>query len=126
MFSALKGGGNNFGIVSRFRLATFEQKDLFTSIKSYEESRLESLFNAITYFNVEASNDPAASAVLSIAYLGFGKLTAAVAMVHASNRTNTPLFEKFETIPSIGGESKSMRMLEMAKWMDESNPSGYR
>ena len=126
LFTTLKGGGNNFGIISRFRLATFKQTDVFNLVKSYEESQLERLYDAIIQFNIEAPTDPAASAQLSIAFVDYKRLIVIASMVHTKNKTDRPIFEMFQAVPSIRDEASNLRMSEMAEVMDTNNPSGYR
>jgi len=71
LFKALKGGSNNFGIVTRFDFTTFEQGDLWAGQVYYPASSAAQQFQALYDF-VEASSavyDPPGDAQVILAYV---------------------------------------------------------
>ncbi len=74
---ALKGGSNNFGIVTRFDFTTFEQGDLWAGQVYYPASSATQQFQALYEF-VEASSavyDPRGDAQVILAYVITGTTT---------------------------------------------------
>lgn len=68
LFQALKGGGNNFGIVTRFDLATYPQGDMWGGLVQYTEDKLETFVDALSYFGDRQAEDPDCAAIVSFIY----------------------------------------------------------
>ncbi|KAI9050368.1 hypothetical protein LZ554_005534 [Drepanopeziza brunnea f. sp. 'monogermtubi'] len=70
LYYALRGGGNNFGIVTRFDLVTFPQGDLWAGSETYIYSNdtSVSLINALYWLNINSPGDEYAQAILAYAY----------------------------------------------------------
>lgn len=63
LFRALKGGSNNFGIVTRFDLTTFEQGPLWAGSLAYPENATAQLIPAFVRFTESIEQDPHASLI---------------------------------------------------------------
>ncbi|RKL51029.1 hypothetical protein BFJ72_g482 [Fusarium proliferatum] len=73
LFLALKGGGNNFGVVTRFDVETFPQGDISTTSISYDMNERDKVFQAFTDLLDSSTYDPAASLVTSLLYSSASK-----------------------------------------------------
>ncbi|KAF5637904.1 6-hydroxy-D-nicotine oxidase [Fusarium sp. NRRL 52700] len=68
LFLALKGGGNNFGVITRFDVETFPQGDISTTSISFDISERNKVFQAFTDLLDSSTYDPSASLVTSLLY----------------------------------------------------------
>ncbi|KLO82321.1 Uncharacterized protein LW93_9514 [Fusarium fujikuroi] len=73
LFLALKGGGNNFGVVTRFDVETFPQGDISTTSISYDMNERDKVFQAFTDLLDSSTYDPAASLLTSLLYSSASK-----------------------------------------------------
>ena len=69
LYFALRGGGNNFGVVTRFDLETFPQGQMWGGMQVSPASTNASLFKAYNTFAINAPSDPDAALILSFAYV---------------------------------------------------------
>ncbi|KAJ7474274.1 FAD binding domain protein [Mycena latifolia] len=68
LFWALKGGANNFGVVTRFTFKAYAIPKLSTTILTFNTSAVEAWVQATVDFTENSTPDVAAGAVLTIAY----------------------------------------------------------
>jgi hypothetical protein len=68
LFTALKGGSNNFGIVTRYDMETFENEDLWGGIVSWPASTVNQHFKALVDFGVSPKRDPNAALIVFQGY----------------------------------------------------------
>ncbi|CAG8949541.1 hypothetical protein HYFRA_00007773 [Hymenoscyphus fraxineus] len=67
LFWALKGGTNNFGIVTRFTINTFPQGYVWGGIKGYTNAQLPALLDALAIYQADPKKDPKANLMLQSA-----------------------------------------------------------
>ncbi|PGH06621.1 hypothetical protein GX51_02248 [Blastomyces parvus] len=65
LYLALRGGGNNFGIVVRFDLDTYPQGEMWSTIRSYGLDAKEFVTKGLTVFNEHAGDDADLSIITS-------------------------------------------------------------
>ncbi|KAH7389519.1 hypothetical protein DE146DRAFT_767847 [Phaeosphaeria sp. MPI-PUGE-AT-0046c] len=83
LFTALKGGLNNFGIVTRFDLKTFEQGPMWGGLILYPNSTDEVLLDTLHAFKDPANFDPHAMFTFGFVYdTSKGLSTGNIAMYH--------------------------------------------
>lgn len=58
VYYALRGGGNNFGIITRLDLASFEQGKMWGGACSYAQDTMPALIKAFHRFNLNHLQDP--------------------------------------------------------------------
>ncbi|KAH8594970.1 putative FAD-binding oxidoreductase [Bisporella sp. PMI_857] len=64
LFWALKGGGNNFGIVTSFTLSTYHIGEVWAGVKAYTMDDLPALYNAMFEYQSAPVKDPYANLML--------------------------------------------------------------
>ncbi|KAI4962034.1 hypothetical protein J4E86_001064 [Alternaria arbusti] len=68
LFTALKGGNSNFGIVTRYDMETFENEDLWGGIVSWPASTVSQHFKSLVNFGLDPNRDPNAALILFQGY----------------------------------------------------------
>lgn len=127
LYWALRGGGNNFGIVTRFDLATYPVEELWAGSQIYvvDDRTRKSLLAAVVKFADEWPSDPRAALICNFAYAQ-GMFVAAVDVEYTKPVENPPIFDTFKAIPAMrdtmGIKSQSNVTLEFKA----SNPNGLR
>lgn len=130
MYWALRGGGNNFGIVTRFDLGTLPQGDFWAGSNTYTYSpELAQRFNSAFYWlNVNA--DPYAAIILVYVYIQKAKIYAIVTdLEYTKPQSYPPAFQNFTSLPSESQLANTMRIANLTAVVAEfnaSNPHGFR
>lgn len=68
LFTALKGGSSNFGIVTRYDMETFENENLWGGIVTYPASTADQHFKALVNFGLNPKRDPNAALIVFQGY----------------------------------------------------------
>lgn len=101
LFQALKGGSNNFGIVTRFDLVAFEQGNIWGGVAVYPFSTTAQQLQAFVNFGNNIVKNPYGS-IISI--FGYSSVTDAITITNAYEYTkpeaNAPPFDEFLKIPN--------------------------
>ena len=102
LFWALKGGANNFGVVTKFTIKALPIPQISTTIQEFNESAMPAFIAATVDM---AENDPAdiaAGSVISITYNQTTK-TATPMLLGVQEGTESPpsRFANFSAIPSV-------------------------
>ncbi|PGH21389.1 hypothetical protein AJ80_03306 [Polytolypa hystricis UAMH7299] len=106
LWLALKGGSNNFGIVTRFDLAAFPQGEMWGGaiLFDYTKSNLEAQANAFSNFMDPQNFDSAADMGVILGYLNSGEseiYTLGNSLFYMDGVPNPPVFQPFTSIPSL-------------------------
>lgn len=124
LWLALKGGSNNFGIITRFDLAAFPMGDMWYSDLSYNytDSVLSANANAFSNFMKPANYDPAAMMGLFVYYTnqGFGVSNA---LWYIEDVANPKVFDAFTAIPNQGGVSELATVDKVVEKFGEELPA---
>jgi FAD/FMN-containing dehydrogenase len=112
LFWGLRGGGTNFGIVTRFEYETFPQGDLFAGSLLYDYEHKEAAIKAFATYAHDA--DPKTATWLSIAYAQERKLMSALAM-YAESKPDAAALQPYLAIPSLHSTAKVRSMADMAQ-----------
>lgn len=126
LFQALKGGSNNFGIVTRFDFFTFEQGDLWGGLVIYPNSTTFLQTSAFVNFTNHIVDDPYAS-VVSFWQYASNRGSNVVINVYDYTKpiVNVPPFQEYLQIP--GSFVNTMRITNLSSLTAElNNPYGYR
>ncbi|KAF3074195.1 Bifunctional solanapyrone synthase [Trichoderma lentiforme] len=130
LYWALRGGGNNFGIVTRFDLAAYPQGDLWAGSDTflYTNETAAAINNAFYYLGVNAPSDPYAQVIIAYAYAQAQDLfVIASDLQYAKPIANPPILQNFTSIP--GAIASTLRVVDLANLTVEfnnTNPGGFR
>lgn len=103
LFWALRGGGNNFGIITRFDLKVFPQGQLWGGAVLYTVDKAQALFDALASFAVAAPTDPYAAIWIATVYEQASDMfIMAPQLMYGKPIANPPIFKNFTNIESIG------------------------
>lgn len=117
LFKALKGGGNNFGVVTHFDLATFPQGNVSVTKLAHEISELKAVFEAFTNIAASPNFDVDTSLVTGLLYNSTSKgWEITNSAVYAKPIASPPVFKELSSIPSI---TNSTSILSVSEYADE-------
>ncbi|KAF9245769.1 FAD-binding domain-containing protein [Melanogaster broomeanus] len=101
LFFGLRGGLNNFGIVTRFTLQTFPQTQVWGGFISYTPDQVEKVNQATADFAANTT-DPKAALLITYDYFASRKSLAPSALIFYNAPTPPPgVFDEFLAIPAL-------------------------
>ncbi|KAL8833011.1 MAG: hypothetical protein Q9170_004573 [Blastenia crenularia] len=125
LYWALRGGGNNFGIVTRLDLETFPQGNMLGGVNAYPAAANASLFSAYQNFVADQPLDPNAALIVAFAYVQ-GHLTAVNDYEYAKPIRNPPIFREFFAIPTLSSTERITNLTDITAELTAYNPPGFR
>ncbi|KAK4951126.1 hypothetical protein LTR28_006890 [Elasticomyces elasticus] len=126
LYFALRGGSNNFGIVTCFDLEAFPHGLMWGGTVVYAASAAEALFTAFYWFNEKADNDPNAHMWVASAIVPGQGLVFSVSLNYALPHAAPPVFDNFTSIPSILSTTRITTLLNLTKEIKSFQPPGAR
>ena len=116
LFLALKGGANNYGVVTRYDLATFPQgEDISVTSVSYDIAQKGAVFAAFTDLLDSSTYDPRASLVMGLLYSSESKTwKLSNSAVYSEPVTQPAVFEKLVSVPHLSVERNITTLAEFA------------
>jgi len=117
LFKALKGGSNNFGIVTRFDLETFPQGKFLGGFVYNLPDTVPQQLEAFTNYMDPKKFDPRASVFQSFNYqAAVGIVVVANGITYTSPITNPPILEPFLSIqPQLQNSMRISTLLDFVK-----------
>ena len=101
LFWALKGGGNSFGIVTRFDLLTYSSPTVCAGITQIPSSEKDQFLSAVANFGESGSADSKAAVIPSIFMLGSYNITIYTsALFYDGTTCDQPALAEFNAIPA--------------------------
>ncbi|KAI4167241.1 MAG: hypothetical protein LQ343_007377 [Gyalolechia ehrenbergii] len=125
LYWALRGGGNNFGIVTRLDLETFPQGDMLGGVSLYPATANVSLFKAYQNFVTEQPQDPDAALILAFFY-SQSQWLSNNNYEYAKPIRNPPIFREFFAIPTMSSTGRIANLTDITAELTTYNPSGFR
>lgn len=115
LFTALKGGSSNFGIVARYDMETFANENLWGGIVTYRASTVNQHFQSFVRFGLDPDRDPNAALIL---FQGYSTATSANVVRAAFDYTkpvNRPdAYKDFFAVADISDTTKIQPMSAIA------------
>lgn len=126
LYKALKGGGGNFGIVTRFDIAAIPAVDIYAGVRLLDPAYSDDLVDAIVAFanNPVSAKDDALVGIL-VHDISFGPgILIGGSMVNTMGNTNSSSHAPLKAIPALADTSDLMSMADNAA--NFVTASGYR
>ncbi|KAI4218277.1 MAG: hypothetical protein L6R36_009037, partial [Xanthoria steineri] len=112
LFQAMKGGANNFGVVTTFTLKTYSINQVWGGIKSYSLDQLPALLAAMQEYQSNPNKDLYANLMLQ-AFTTNATVGAVLNMVYLKPVVNASAFAPFYSIPTTGDTTKIQSLTQM-------------
>lgn len=108
LYWALRGGGNNFGVVTQFEVEAIPRAPLmWGGVRQHLPADFPALLNAHYNFAVAAKHDPKGHATLSFVWIaGLGDL-AIVELDYADPIANAPIMDEYNAIRNNSVDDKT-------------------
>ena len=126
LLQALRGGSNNFGVVTRIDLQTHEQGDIWGGVVNYSFDTIDQQLIAASDLASASPYDEYASLTMSITYAAGGNHGVSNTLYYTKPVEYPDSFKPFTDIPSV---SDTLRTANFSSFADEgtaNNPDGYR
>lgn len=115
LYRALKGGANNFGVVTRFDLGTFPQGDLSVTSLVNDVSQRGPVLKAFTNIVSSPSFDVYTSLVLGFIYKSSSKAwVISNSAVYTSPVLHPPVYDELAAVPSLSNSSQITSLASLA------------
>jgi hypothetical protein len=115
LWTALKGGSANFGIVTRFDMYAFPAHDLWGGIRTATRSEGERLAQTMVEFTEKNQQNPEDAYIINFAYGPTGPdVLVAHVLVDTNGVVNASAFKEIQEIPAIMNDVKKRSMADMA------------
>ncbi|KAL8695601.1 MAG: hypothetical protein Q9224_003312, partial [Gallowayella concinna] len=125
LYFALRGGGNNFGIVTRFDLETFPQRRMWGGMTAHPPTTNASVFQAFENFANDAAPDPDAALITAYAFVE-GNYIFSNNYMYAKPIAYPAAFREFTSIPNITDTQRITTLTDLTRELNASNPGGFR
>ena len=129
LFKALKGGGNNFGIVTRFDFKTFVQSQLWAGFIFYPYQTAPIQLRALENFTRAsgAGVDPYASVINAYIFGRTGPQVVANQYTYTKPKAYPAILRPFTDIkPQISNSMRIARLTNITDEVGAGTPNGYR
>ena len=125
MYWALRGGGNNFGLVTKYNLYTIPAPQMYGGARTFLQTEFTDVVNA--WINVVNNATVDGHAQQYVAFLRTGGMNLASAeLTYTKNDSNPEIFKQYRSIPAISDTSSSKSLVEYVKYLETDNPFGLR
>ncbi|KAK4223154.1 6-hydroxy-D-nicotine oxidase protein [Podospora fimiseda] len=115
LFRGLKGGGNNFGIVTNFRMRAFELGGIWGGMTIYPKQTMYKAAKALVNFTDRFHEDVDSNLLSFVMYSPeFKDVVVASAFVQVGGVENATAYKEWQELPSIMSTCKPTTLLDIA------------
>lgn len=132
MYWALRGGGNNFGLVTKYNLHTIPAPVMRGGARSFLRGSVtgsESGFNEVinAFINVVNNASVDGNAQQYVAFLQTkGMDLASAELTYTKNVTDPEIFKQYRSISAVSDVTSTKTLVEYVKYLELENPFGRR
>ena len=126
LFFALRGGGNNFGVVTKMDLNTFKQGKFWGGSVVYPLTANASIYDAYYWFNNNAAIDAKGALIVAAACVQGQGCFFSNNYEYVNPVVNPPVFENFTSIPNLTSTERIATLLNLTEELKATQPPGYR
>ncbi|KAF2448588.1 FAD-binding domain-containing protein [Karstenula rhodostoma CBS 690.94] len=125
LYWSLRGGGNNFGIVTKFELETIPQGLMWGGSRLHLEAQFAAVVDAFYNLGINSPKDVAAAQILSFAYAQNTRF-ASSELEYSKPIANASIFSEYLAIPAIQDGTMIRTLANVTLQINTSNPNGLR
>lgn len=125
LYWALRGGGNNVGLVTKFNFYTIPSPRMRGGRRMWAEDKLPAVAKAFVEVVHEAPNDPYAQYYIALVRSN-GTNMALAELTYTRDVEDPAIFKPFRDIPAVLDTIKSKTLREQCAEVRADNPYGFR
>ncbi|KAL4942241.1 hypothetical protein BDV06DRAFT_192579 [Aspergillus oleicola] len=125
LYWALRGGGNNFGLVTRFNLHTIPNSLLWGGTHVFSEDKFTDVIGAFVDVAEHAKDDGHAQEYVLFATLQ-GSNIASAELTYTKDESKPSIFEDFLSIPSVSNTTSTRSLAKYCDDLNAQDPYGMR
>lgn len=125
LYWALRGGGANFAVVTRFDFYSLPQQQMWGGIRNYSIEHVDAILDAYVDFGYRASENPSAYQITTIYYTQ-AQHHATVDLYNVDPEPNPTIFDSLQDVPALS-DTTGVKWQSNISWINyEGQPDGYR
>ncbi|RKL38984.1 hypothetical protein BFJ72_g7114 [Fusarium proliferatum] len=128
LYWALRGGGNNFGLVVKFNLKTIPlpKSEMWGGSRVYTEDRFPEITNALFNILKNSENDPKAGIYVPWIYYEGNKLSMPTMYYAEPDAGNATIWKDFNKIEAVSDTTQNRILAAWGKEIMSDSPPGLR
>jgi FAD/FMN-containing dehydrogenase len=125
LYWALRGGGNNFGLVTKYNLYTIPAPKMYGGARTFLQTSFKNVINAFINVANNASVDPHAQQYVAFLPVN-GTNLASAELSYTKDDSDPQIFKQFRSIPAVSDTASSKTLVEYVKYLETDNPFHLR